>query len=86
MKKIMALSSMKNVRFMQFTGDMITGYRSNWDEMTLEYANWKKSIEPHAHYYPVYTGMGNHESLNNIYFEPSSKQRIDVDKFPFARF
>ncbi len=44
----------------------------------------KKSIEPFAHYFPVNTAMGNHESLNNIYYEPNLKQRIDVDKFPFA--
>ena len=83
MKKIMSLNTLKGVRFMQFTGDMITGYRPYMNEMELEYANWKKSIEPHAHYYPVYTGMGNHESLNNIYYEPKSRQRVDVDKFPF---
>jgi hypothetical protein len=84
MKKIMALNSQRKVRFMQFTGDMITGYQSYMDQMELEYANWKKSIEPFAHYFPVYTGMGNHESLNNIYYEPNLKLRIDVDKFPFA--
>lgn len=84
MKKIMAMNSQRKVRFMQFTGDMITGYQSYMDQMELEYANWKKSIEPFAHYFPVYTGMGNHESLNNIYYEPNLKLRIDVDKFPFA--
>ncbi len=83
MKKILALSTMKGARFMQFTGDMITGYRSYMGEMELEYANWKKAIESHAHYYPVYTGMGNHESLNNIFYDPGTRQRIEVDKFPF---
>jgi len=83
MKKILSLSTMKGARFMQFTGDMITGYLSYLGEMELEYANWKKSIESHAHYYPVYTGMGNHESLNNIYYDPESRQRIRVDKFPY---
>jgi 3',5'-cyclic AMP phosphodiesterase CpdA len=80
----MALNSLRKVRFMQFTGDMITGYLSYMNEMELEYANWKKSIEPFAHYFPVNTAIGNHESLNNIYYEPNLKQRIDVDKFPFA--
>jgi 3',5'-cyclic AMP phosphodiesterase CpdA len=84
MKKIMALNTAKGVRFMQFTGDMITGYRSYMEEMELEYANWKKAIEPFAHYFPVNTAMGNHEALTNVYFEPTQKRRIDVDKFPFA--
>jgi len=84
MKKIMALNTLKEVRFMQFTGDMITGYQSHMDEMELEYANWKKAIQPYAHYFPVFTGMGNHETLNNTYYDPKSRQRIDVDKFPYA--
>jgi hypothetical protein len=84
MKKIMALSIQKGSKFMQFTGDLITGYRSYEDEMQLEYANWKKSVEPFAHYIPVYTGMGNHESLNNVYYDPKTKMKLEVDKFPFA--
>ena len=84
MKKIMALSKLSDVKFMQFTGDMITGYRSYMDEMELEYANWKRAIQPFAHYFPVVTGMGNHESLNNIYYDQNTKMRINVDKFPFA--
>ena len=84
MKKIMALTTFKESRFMQFTGDMITGYKSYMNEMELEYANWKRSIEPFAHYFPVYTGMGNHEVLTNIYYDPNTKLKIEVDKFPFA--
>jgi hypothetical protein len=84
MKKIMALNTLKGVRFMQFTGDMITGYRAYMDEMELEYANWKMAIQPFAHYFPVFTGMGNHESLNNMYYDEGFRQRVMVDKFPYA--
>lgn len=84
MKKIMALNTLKEVSFMQFTGDMITGYLTYIDETKLEYANWKRSIEPYAHYFPVISGMGNHEVITNFYFEPSSSIRVTVDKFPFA--
>ena len=84
MKKIMAINMLKGVSFMQFTGDMITGYNSNMDETELEYANWKRSIEPFAHYFPVISAMGNHEALMNIYFDPETKLQIMVDKFPFT--
>ena len=84
MKKIMALNTLKGVSFMQFTGDMVTGYKSYMDEIELEYANWKRSIEPFAHYFPVITGMGNHEALSNIFFDPETKLRINVDKFPYS--
>lgn len=83
MKKIMAINTLKGVSFMQFTGDMINGYSSYIDETQLEYANWKRAIEPYAHYFPVISGMGNHEVVTNIYFDPDTKIQINVDKFPF---
>lgn len=82
-KKIMAINNIKGAAFMQFTGDMITGYRPNMNEMELEYANWKRAVQPYAHYYPIITGMGNHESLNNLYFDPETNLRIQVDQFPY---
>lgn len=82
-KKIMALNTLKGASFMQFTGDMITGYKSYMDEMELEYANWKRAVEPYAHYYPVITGMGNHEALVNLYYDPDTRLQIQVDKFPY---
>ncbi len=84
MKKIIALAHQQNAAFMQFTGDMITGYLTYMDEMQLEYANWKKAIQPWAHYFPVITGMGNHEILMNTYFNPETNLRIDVDAFPYT--
>ena len=83
-KKIMATNNIKGVAFMQFTGDMITGYKSNMNEMELEYANWKRAVQPYAHYYPIISGMGNHESLNHLYFDPNTKLQIQVDQFPYS--
>ena len=82
-RKIMAINTLKEAAFMQFTGDMITGYLTYMDELELEYANWKRAVQPYAHYYPVITGMGNHESLVNFYYDPETRVRIQVDKFPF---
>jgi hypothetical protein len=84
MKKIISLAHQQNAAFMQFTGDMVTGYQTYINEMQLEYANWKKAIQPWAHYFPVMTGMGNHEILMNTYFNPESNLRIDVDAFPYT--
>ena len=82
-KKIMAINSLKGASFMQFTGDMITGYLPYMNEMELEYANWKRAVEPYAHYYPVITGMGNHEALVNLFYNPENRVSIQVDKFPY---
>ncbi len=81
MKKIMALNSYKNVRFMQFTGDLINGYLSNAGQIDLQYANWKRSVQPFAHYFPLTAAMGNHEAF--MYQFRNGKNRYSIDKFPY---
>ena len=81
MKKIMALNMDEGAAFMQFSGDMINGYLNHPGEMDLQYANWKRAIEPFAHYLPVYTTMGNHEALMRTFWH--GNRRIQVDRFPY---
>ena len=85
MKKIMALNMQEKVRFMQFTGDMITGYKENADALQLEYANWKRAIEPFARYIPVITTMGNHEAAVKTFFDPANNYKYQVDNFPYDK-
>lgn len=82
MKKIMALATYKNASFVQFTGDLITGYKSDPDEINLEFANWKRSVEPFTHYIPIIPGMGNHEAVMH-YWRLSNGNYFAIDKFPF---
>jgi hypothetical protein len=82
MKKIMALGHQQGISFMQFTGDMINGYRTSAAEMDLQYSNWKHAIEPFAHYFPVYAAMGNHEALSTKF--SGSGGGYTIDRFPFA--
>ena len=82
MKKLISLARQQRAAFFQFTGDMITGYSDNVDDTRLQYANWKRSIEPFAAYMPVNVGLGNHESVNFI-FDDGSRHGIAVDMFPF---
>ncbi|MFH1850812.1 MAG: metallophosphoesterase [Candidatus Neomarinimicrobiota bacterium] len=82
MKRIAVTSALKNARFFQFTGDFIDGCKTDTESLNLEYANWKRAIEPFAHYLPFVPGMGNHESLW-IWFSSGGK-RIILDSFPFA--
>ncbi|MDP3461367.1 MAG: hypothetical protein Q8S18_01120 [Bacteroidales bacterium] len=81
MKKIAALASYQQLAFWQFTGDMITGYSTSTDETRLQYANWKRAVEPFWHHIPVITGMGNHESVMTAF--GNSRSGAAVDKFPF---
>ena len=83
MKRIMALNLQKEVAFMQFTGDLINGYLTNTEATQVQYANWKRAIQPFAHYFPVYAAMGNHEALNRRFYSRKDRIFIAVDRFPY---
>jgi hypothetical protein len=82
MKKIAALANHQSVDFWQFTGDLITGYSTCADETRVQYANWKRSVEPFWHHVPVVVGMGNHESVMSAFGD--TRRGVAVNKFPFS--
>lgn len=84
MKKMMALLTQQKARFLQFSGDLITGYSKNIGETELQYVNWKRAIGPFTHYTPVYTTMGNHEALNIVFNQTDDYRKgYSIDRFPF---
>jgi hypothetical protein len=46
-----------------FTGDLINGYTTREDDFRAQLRSWKRIYGPLWREMPVYTGMGNHESL-----------------------
>ncbi len=80
-KKIMALASANNSRFVQFTGDLVDGYTLTTQEMDLEYANFKTTVSPFAHYLPLIAGMGNHEVIMHTF--KADGVWASINKFPF---
>lgn len=80
-RRIMALNNHIGGRFMQFTGDMITGYAQDPEALRMEYVNWKMAISPYARYIPVITGMGNHEASILRFETPEGS--VQIDQFPF---
>jgi hypothetical protein len=82
MKKMMAMNTHKGIAFSQFSGNVIEGNLQNKEEIDLQYANWKHAVEPFAHYFPIYNGMGNHEALSSVF--ATGDKTISVDKFPYA--
>ncbi len=84
LKKILAVASAEDSRFMQFTGDLIDGNTSSLDNMKLQYYNWKYAAAPFGKYFPLYVTMGNHEDYVYIFKNPENKKEKYVfDKFPF---
>jgi len=49
-----------------FTGDLINGYTTREDDFRAQLRSWKRIYGPLWHEVPIYTGMGNHESLIDI--------------------
>lgn len=83
MKKIMALATQQGISFFQFSGDLINGYLLSPEEMDLQYANWKRAVQPFWHYFPIYVSMGNHEALMRAFDNETSRLNISIDRFPF---
>lgn len=83
MKKIMALAMQQQVKYFQFSGDLINGYLTSPEEMDLQYANWKHAVEPWWHYFPIYISMGNHEALTRVFGKEGSRLQVSVDRFPY---
>ena len=82
MKKLMALAIYNNAAFIQFTGDLISGYQQWKQQIELEYANWKRAVQPFGAYFPIYVGIGNHEALTRE-FSSEEGYNISIDRFPF---
>ncbi len=83
-KHIAALAAEKKVAFLQFTGDLISGYRTDPAEEMLQYDNFKHAIEPFARYFPVVVGQGNHEAVMRTLSDTVYGYRLSVDRFPYA--
>jgi hypothetical protein len=82
MKRLAALAHARGARFFQFTGDMIDGYLPDVAETQLQYANWKRAIEPYASILPFFVGMGNHEVVTRQI--EAGQTMIAVDRFPYT--
>jgi len=81
MKRIAVLASHKEARFFQITGDFIDGSQTSAESISLEHANWKRTIEPFAHYLPFIPGFGNHES--HWYWFKNENNYAIIDHFPY---
>jgi hypothetical protein len=61
----------------------VSGYVTSPDQLTYELANWKRAIEPQAHWMPVYTGLGNHEAILRE-FSGAGATSVRIGRFPYS--
>lgn len=83
MRPLVALALSRQAAFVQFTGDLVGGPVTNPDALAVQFANWKHAVEPWAHWFPFYTGVGNHEAVLREFADPGSSRTVSVDRFPF---
>lgn len=83
MSKIAALSLYEKARFVQITGDVISGYQTDENTSDIQYTSFKNAISPYAGDLPFYIGMGNHEAIAYEFDKRTSLNA--VDKFPFEK-
>lgn len=62
-RALIAQMACHKAHFLFFTGDLISGYTSREDDFRAQLRSWKRIYGALWHDMPVYTGMGNHESL-----------------------
>jgi hypothetical protein len=83
MKRIFALAQQEDAAFVQFSGDLINGYLGAEGEQRLQYANWKRAVEPFCATMPTFISMGNHEALVMAFEDANGKRVASIDRFPF---
>ncbi|MEI6019627.1 MAG: fibronectin type III domain-containing protein, partial [Bacteroidota bacterium] len=84
-RAIMAAALQYKAVFMQNMGDITNGGNAGQDGHLLEYANFKRALEPFWSKVPVYLGFGDHE-VNYYAFEVDTvvKKSAKIDRFPYA--
>ena len=83
-RAIMAAAVMNNAAFMQTTGDFTTGGNTSADGHLMEYANFKRALEPFWNKIPVYVGFGDHETNKKSLTDQTTSKSPSIAVFPYA--
>ena len=76
---------MGGAAFIQVQGDITNGANPSDDGHALEYANFKRAMEPFWSQIPVYVGFGDHETSRNVFSpDPVTKKSKSIEVFPYA--
>jgi phosphodiesterase/alkaline phosphatase D-like protein len=74
----------RGAQFLVFGGDLINGYNSDVEDFRLQLKAWKQAVEGFWRTRPVFTAMGNHEALINV-FKDGTRAGLALDKWPYER-
>ena len=84
-RAVMAAAVLNHAVFMQASGDITNGSNASEGGHLLEYANWKRALDPFWCHLPVYVGFGDHET-NTMSFavDTVTKRSPKMTRFPYA--
>src|SRR5260221_3286069 len=83
-RTIMAAATMNQAVFMHVQGDITNGANPSDDGHALEYANFKRALEPFWSRIPVYVGFGDHEASRKVFApDPVTKKSKSIEVFPY---
>jgi hypothetical protein len=82
-RAVMAAAVMNNAAFIQTTGDFTNGGNISEDGHLMEYANFKRALEPFWFKTPVYIGFGDHEPNKKLLTDAVAKKSQSIEVFPY---
>ena len=84
-RAVMAAAVLNHAVFLQASGDITNGGNTSEGGHLLEYANWKRALEPFWAKLPVYVGFGDHEdNMTTFAVDVVTKRSPKMDRFPYA--
>jgi hypothetical protein len=83
-RAVMAAALQRKAVFLQCTGDITTGANASVGAHLMEYANFKRAMEPFWTRIPVYVGFGDHEANKTTLRSGDPQNRgYSVELFPY---
>jgi hypothetical protein len=84
-RAVMAAAMQNKAVFLQCTGDFTNGANTSVGGHLMEYANFKRAMEPFWSRIPVYVGCGDHETnKTTLKSQDPANRGYSVELFPYA--
>ncbi len=84
-RAVMAAAVLNHAVFLQASGDITNGGNTSEGGHLIEYANWKRALDPFWCSLPVYVGFGDHEdNMTSFAVDTVTKKSPKMDRFPYA--
>ncbi len=79
LKSLLLNAKSKNVDFVLFPGDLVSGYTTNEKDFEKQLKSFAYATETISSIIPIFEGMGNHEATFDLY---SNNPMVSFDKLP----